>query len=276
MKLPNFFIVGAPKAGTTSLYHYLDQHPQIYMSPVKEPNYFASEIRPERFSPELQDRVRRDQQAMQDYLAGPMSEKRFGAVGLEWAEYVKLFAQATSETALGEASVCYLWSESAARNIYSMASSAKIVMILRDPAERAFSQYMQWVTKGVIQESFRGQVEKALEHRGDQFQLMRPFLEFGLYSGQVKRYLDIFPRENLHIVFYEHYRNNAGDMLTDLFRFLDVDTSVKPDTSAKHLVGRVPASSIDPCDRAYLIDYYRDDVQRLSALLDRDLTHWLN
>lgn len=276
MNLPNFFIVGAPKAGTTSLYHYLDQHPQIYMSPVKEPNYFASEIRPDRFSPELQDRVRRDQNAMQEYLAGPMSEKRFGAVGLEWADYLKLFEQAINEPVLGEASVCYLWSETAARNIHSTAPAAKIVMILRNPAERAFSQYMQWVTKGVIKESFRAQVEKALKHRSDQFELMRPFLEFGLYADQVKRYLDIFPRENIHIVFYEYYRKNASDMLTELLRFLDVDPDVTSDTSTKYLIGRVPASSIDPQDRAYLTDYYRDDVERLSALLDRDLTHWVH
>src|SRR5579863_1241705 len=134
-RLPNFFIVGAPKAGTTSLYHYLDQHPEIYMSPVKETNHFASEIRLAGFADELQEQVKRDMRAMQKYLAGPMSEKRFGAVGLEWDDYLKLFRNATDEKAIGEASVCYLWSRTAAKNIFARIPRAKIIMILRDPAE---------------------------------------------------------------------------------------------------------------------------------------------
>jgi hypothetical protein len=68
---PNFFLVGAPKAGTTSLYHYLRQHPQIYMSPIKEPNYFASEIRIENVCEGLRDRARRDLEALHEYLSGP-------------------------------------------------------------------------------------------------------------------------------------------------------------------------------------------------------------
>ncbi len=66
--LPNFFIVGAPKAGTTSLYHLLTQHPQIYMSPVKEPCYFASEIRPENFSAEHEPRIRREAQELRQSI----------------------------------------------------------------------------------------------------------------------------------------------------------------------------------------------------------------
>ena len=76
--LPNFFIAGAPKSGTTSLYHYLDQHPQIYMSPIKEPHYFAPEIRMERLSERLRERAERDARALREYLDGPMREKRFG------------------------------------------------------------------------------------------------------------------------------------------------------------------------------------------------------
>lgn len=68
---PNFFIVGAPKAGTTSLYHYLRQHPQIYMSPIKEPNYFASEIRAGNVCEGLREHARRDLETLQEYLNGP-------------------------------------------------------------------------------------------------------------------------------------------------------------------------------------------------------------
>src|SRR5690348_379750 len=89
--LPNFLIVGAPKAGTTSLYHYLDQHPQIFMSPIKEPNYFASEIRPENFGDELQMQVAKDLRELEEYLQGPLKEKRFGGLVSRWDDYLRLF-----------------------------------------------------------------------------------------------------------------------------------------------------------------------------------------
>jgi len=275
MKLPNFFIAGAPKAGTTSLYHYLDQHPQIYMSPVKEPNYFASEIRVQRFSEALQEKVRRDQHAMREYLSGPMSEKRFGAVGLEWGEYLRLFEQATDETAIGEASVCYLWSQSAARNIFEKVPNAKIVMILRDPADRAFSQYMHGVNKGVIRDSFRSYVDRDLRHGGECFDVMLPFLEMGRYAEQVRRYLDLFLRENIRILFYEDYESDAGRAIRGLLEFLNVDPTVQIDLSEKHLVGRAAGLRMNPQDRTYLKEYYRHDIEDLAAMLGRDLTSWL-
>jgi hypothetical protein len=106
-RLPNFFVVGAPKAGTTSLYWYLDQHPQVYMSPIKEPNYFAAEIREENFDPKL------DTRGLREFLSGPMREKRFGGIVADWEDYLRLFASARNECALGEASSVYLWSQTA-------------------------------------------------------------------------------------------------------------------------------------------------------------------
>src|ERR1700751_3282597 len=146
--VPNFFIVGTGKAGTTSLYHYLKQHPQIYMSPIKEPCYFASEIRLENFGPELLAMATRDAPALRNYLDGPMREKRFGGIVTCWEDYLRLFRQAQAEKGIGEASVCYLWSKTAARNIAAQIPDARILMILRDPAERAFSQYLPLLTNG--------------------------------------------------------------------------------------------------------------------------------
>src|SRR5256885_834533 len=109
-RLPTFFIVGAPKAGTTSLYHYLDQHPQIYMSAIQEPNYFALEIRPENCDPGLRGDLERDNAGLREFLAGPRLEKRFGGIVTDWDDYLRLFANAgETVTELGEASVCYLW-----------------------------------------------------------------------------------------------------------------------------------------------------------------------
>jgi hypothetical protein len=91
--LPNFFIAGAPKAGTTSLYHYLGQHPEIYMSPIKEPNYFASEIRLGQFSEHLRPRAEQDLAPLRAYLNGPMREKRFGSLISEWPDYLRTRAK---------------------------------------------------------------------------------------------------------------------------------------------------------------------------------------
>lgn len=274
---PNFFIVGAPKAGTTSLYHYLDQHPQIYMSPVKEPNYFASEVRPDRFGGAFREEAERHVQEVREYLAGPMLEKRFGALGLEWAHYLKLFQNARGEKAIGEASVCYLWSESAAENIFARVPSARIIMILRDPADRAFSQYVHGLRKGVVQESFRAHIEKSLKRADDgRFSPLYPFLEMGLYAGQVKRYLDLFPRENVLVNFYEDYQRDAGGTIARVLGFLGVDASFVPDMSRRYLDSGASGNvRLDPGDRSYLTDYYRRDIHELSALLSRDLSYWL-
>jgi len=242
------------------------------MSPVKEPNYFASEVRLEGFAEALHGRIQREIEDLRRYFAGPMQGKRFGAVGLEWADYLKLFQNVSKETAIGEASVCYLWSESAARNIFGRIPNAKIIMILRDPCERAFSQYRQWAGKGRIVETFREVCEWSIAQQGGKFQAMSPFLEMGLYAEQVKRYLDLFPRENIRIAFYEDYQSDPAGMMSDTLRFLGVDASFRPDMSQRHLVGKPVA--LDDGDRAYLTSYYRDDVRKLSQLLNRDLSAW--
>ena len=237
---PNFFIVGAPKAGTTSLYHYLGQHPDVYMSPVKEPNYFADEIRLPNISPRWQEWAQREYTSMHLYLRGTMQEKRFGGIVSNWMDYLKLFQNVKSEKAIGEASVCYLWSRTAARSIASTAPNAKIVMILRNPVERAFSQYKQAVASGLIKESFREQVRKHLSNKSEQFEPLNPFLEFGLYCEQVKRFAEQFSAENLRIYLYEEYKQMPTRITADIFRFLAVDSQFSPDVSEKHLQTSLP------------------------------------
>ena len=307
--LPNFFIVGAPKSGTTSLYHYLDQHPQIYMSPIKEPCFFASEIRPENMSPEHRRRIAREMRTLEKYLAGPMLEKRFGGMVSDWDSYLKLFQNVATEKAIGEASVCYLWSPTAPANITARIPNAKIIMILRDPVDRAFSQYLHTVTSGLVRTSFREEVKHGLRPHNGKFGLRHPFLEFGLYHQQVKRYLESFPRENVRIYWYEDDRART---MADILQFLEVQAD--SGSSQRYLEPRVPraiaasyflkkfgmwerakklspdalqltlrklvlkprkALAIDPKDRKYLLDYYREDIEQLAGLLNRDLTSWL-
>jgi len=313
--LPNFFIVGAPKAGTTSLYHYLAQHPDVYMSPIKEPNYFSEEIRLGNIDANWQEWAQREDESLQQYLRGSMQEKRFGGIVSNWPDYVKLFQNVNGEKALGEASVCYLWSKTAAQNIASILPNAKIIMVLRDPVERAFSQYKQSVANGLVKNSFRELVETNLNRKSDKFDLLNPFLEFGLYHEQVKRYMELFPTENLRIYLYEELRHTLSETLADIFRFLEVDPQFAPDTSEQHLRSQAPryiwpsymlktfrigmplknvipgrfrptvrkwvfshsqSLDLDPADRVYLNDYYREDTVRLSTLIKRDLHGWLH
>lgn len=245
--MPNFFVVGAPKAGTTSLYHYLDQHPDVYMSPIKEPNYFASEIRPEIFSDEMRPAVDADLRDLQRYLHGPMTEKRFGGIVTDWDDYLRLFRNVKGEKAIGEASVCYLWSNTAAANIQAKIPHARILMILRDPVDRMFSQYLQMVSEGRSRITFRQHIENQLARH--HHKLREPHLELalsplGFSADDVQRYIDRFPPQNLRIFLYEDYRQQQARVLADTFRFLGVDAGFAPDTSQRHLQPRVPRSLV--------------------------------
>lgn len=311
-RLPNFFLVGAPKAGTTSLYHYLDQHPQIYMSTIKEPNFFAAEIRKENFEAHLRRGVARDARRLREFLSGPMRHKRFGGIVESWEDYVRLFANAGNETALGEASVCYLWSRTAAEHIANRIPDAKILVMLRHPADRAFSDYLQGLGNGVIRWTFREHIQRNLGHRSGKFCVHYPFLELGFYSEQLGRYLERFG-PNVWIGFYEDFKSGPPEVFRNIFRFLGVDPEFSPDMACKHLEAQVPriaalrwlkcqgvwraaasvtpaslrplirrklvrqpgATRMDPADRHFLLDLYREDIRKLAGLLGRNLDGWL-
>lgn len=312
--MPNFFLAGAPKCGTTSFYHQLDRHPQIYMSPIKEPCYFASELRLENFSEELQPQLRRESETLREYLRGPMSSKRFGGPVVEWEDYLLLFRNVRDETAIGEASVSYLWSQTAARNIAARIPDAKIVLLLRNPVDRAFSQYLQAVSSGLVCCSFREQSAAGMNSGSRKFGVLNPFLEFGAYSEQVRRFLDVFPRKNVLIHIYEDMRSSPAKAMAETLRFLRVSAELAPAPPVRFMEPRVPrligfantlkkygiwqetarlipeflrpalrravhrpraSLTVAPEDRAYLQDYYREDILKLEHLLNRDLNSWL-
>jgi hypothetical protein len=311
-RTPNFFIVGAPKAGTTSLYHYLDQHPDIYMSPLKEPSHFSLEVRPENFEPALQPQARRDEEAVRNYLNGPMDQKRFSGIVRNYDDYLRLFTSAHNQKAIGEASVCYLWSKTAPQAIASRLPHARIVIVLRDPSNRAFSQYLHNISDGVVSTSFRNHINASLHRTGNCFGVLHPMLEFGLYTDQVQRYLDTFPREQIGIWLYEDTKRS--NFLSEVLCFLQVDPTFTLDTTTRHLQPQLPritgisqtlrrrgvwtklknltpaalkpfvrnlayrktgSAKISPEDRAFLIYYYEEDILKLAKLLDRDLSNWL-
>ncbi|MBZ5636592.1 MAG: sulfotransferase [Acidobacteriia bacterium] len=311
---PNFFIAGAPKAGTTSLYHYLSQHPQIYLSPVKEPCYFASEVRSEHFSREFESTAQRSGRQLRTYLDGPMTDGDPGGIVTNWEDYLRLFKNVDGEIAVGEASVCYLWSPTAASNIRSRIPEAKIVIILRDPAERAYSQYLHYAANGLVRRSFREHIKQSARNTRREFNTLYPFLEYGLYCRQVRAYLEVFPRAHIRVYLYEEAWKDPLAFLKAIFEYLNVDSEFRADVSRRTLQRRAPRSltshyvlrksgiaprlkalaprtiwngirtllfrspgslRMDSADRSYLCDFYRDDVAKLSSLLDRDLGSWL-
>jgi Sulfotransferase family len=315
MHEPNFFIVGAPKAGTTSLYHYLAQHPDIYMSPLKEPTYFSLELRPESFEARLQADVVRSIEEVRRYVHGPMKERRSNGIICEWEDYLRLFAGATTQLAIGEASVSYLWSKTAAAGIATRLPGAKIIMVLRAPQERAFSQYLQRVTDGSLTQSFQEYVRASLRESGEYLSIYTPFLEIGFYADQVQRYMNHFPRQQIGIWIYEETKAHPQEFIQQVLEFLEVDSSFIPDMSKRYLEPRVPwlmrsnkilrrnrilqkskrfiptsvrsafakklyrpsgSVNMEPQDRAMMLDFYRSDIRRLEEILGRNLNIWLD
>ena len=314
LSLPNFFIVGTGKAGTTSLHDYLGQHPQIYMSPVKEPGYFASEIRAANLSKALQRHVQKQTRGLAKLLNDGLPVKPLGWLAFEWEDYLRLFQGVRGEIAIGDATPSYLWSVTAAENIRQRVPEARVVMILRDPAERAFSHYLHQLSVGVTRATFREHIEACVRGGKQTIDATYPFLEVGLYYEQVKRYLERFPRDRIRIYWYEQDWRQPWRLMADLFAFLGVDPKFQPDISRRSLERRAPrwpalsyflkrynvwyplralvpsgftgslrkvvfrrAKSLvlDPRDRRYLVDYYREDILQLERLLDRDLSGWL-
>jgi hypothetical protein len=244
-----------------------------------------------------------------------MSELRFGGMISEFDDYLKLFQQARRAAAVGEASVCYLWSRTAAANIFAKAPEARMVAVLRNPVDRAFSEYWHAVNAGVTRMSFRQAIKTWLHRTSDQFDVFYPFLEFGLYYQQVRRYLDLFGPDRVRIYLFEdEYRTRPRQMLAEIFDFLGVDRRFTPDMSKIRLEAQVPQSravnyllkrhglwerlkslcpgflrpplkalvfkrrgsaAMDAWDREYLVAYYREDVGKLAELLGRDLSCWL-
>jgi hypothetical protein len=260
--VPNFIILGAAKAGTTALYHYLQQHPEIYMSPMKETNFFALKDEPLDFQGPGDG----------DYI------NRFSITSLE--EYEDQFDGRTDEKAIGEASPLYLYSRKAPLCIHEYVPHAKLIVILRNPIDRAYSAFLHLVRDGRetttdFHEALRQ--EEARIHAG--WEHIWHYKHMGLYYEQLRRYYDLFDHSQIKVYLYRDFRTQAVGVLQELFGFLGVDDTFMPDTSVRHNATvsmpshqkpRVPLEV-----RLELRDIFRDDILRLQDLIDRDLSHWL-
>jgi hypothetical protein len=288
MTLPNFMIIGVAKAGTTSLYRYLDQHPQVFMCPLKGTNFFGYE--------DALDWRWHDE-------GDPPLLRHFQVT--TFAAYEDAFAGASDEIAIGEASPQYIRCPTAAQKIHTCIPNVKLIASIRNPADRAFSGFMMRTRRGEAVKSIREELTPTSSHVKESF-----------YYTRLKRYFDLFPRAQIKILIFEEFKKDPSKAVRDLFDFIGVDANFPPDTSTKHNPAAIPklrllnrlfynpfliqtakavlpqsaqrrvkrvrsknlkaAPSFPPDLRASLLDHYRQDILKLEGLLDRDLSIWFD
>lgn len=302
MTLPTFLLLGAPKAGTTALYHVLQKHPQVFMSAVKEPHFFAfSDPQDVQFKGPRDDRAYLTTQSVTDFAA-----------------YQELFAGATAK-ARGEASTMYLYQPQTPERIAQYAPDVKLIAVLRNPIDRAFSHFLhlrrdgrEWLTN--FTEALAAEPERITQGWSPAWH----YQTVGNYTEQIPRYWQQFPREQLRIYLYEDWLQNPEAFLADLFTFIGVDSDFRPqesdrantttqvqknlgihdfltqDNPIKSVLRRlIPARirqplaakayranvsappKLTPELRAKLLPQFKAGILQTQDLIDRDLSSWL-
>ena len=272
------------------------------MSPVKEPRFFAYAENP----PEM---------------TGPgdaASNEETGAV-YTFDAYRELFTQATTESVIGEASPVYLYDEDAPRLLSEHCPEATLIVILRNPIERAYSHYLQLFQSGREPlEDFEAALDAEDDRVDAGWEWSWHYRRMGFYGDQLARYLKYFDRSQLQIYRFEQLTENNVRFAQTVFQSLNIDASFVPDTSIRHRATGIPklkwlhqfignpdhllrrwSRSVLPksvrdfillsvrnanlekpplpdAARARLASIYREDVQRLEALLGESFSDWLN
>lgn len=297
MKKPNFFIVGAPKCGTTALSEYLKEHPNIYVSSPKEPHYFAEDF------------------------------NRSGIATLE--QYAMLFKESNDyHFAIGEASTHYLCSAVALKNIYQFHPQAKIIAMLRNPVDLVYSYHSQLVYNAGEEES---NFEKAWHLQSERLagncippRCRNPkvlqYKLIGQLGSQVENLFSIFPQQQVKLILFDDFKIDTAKVYEDVLRFLNVPLdnrtefprinankshriaalSVLTNQTPRQLVSirevfkkifgvksfgilakvrqlnsqELSRPSLNESFRLELINEFADEVEKLSIILNRDLSHW--
>lgn len=279
--LPNCILNGVAKSGTTSMYHYLKCHHQIFMSERKELNYFT----PPRTTSDLSRKVLK-----------PISSAE---------EYESYFVGSENFKIRGEASPSYFSTPGSAANIKSKIPNAKFITTLRNPADRAFSGYLM---------NIRGNT--AIKGDSDAFSKDKHWVKLGLYYDRLREYYDLFSPAQIKIVLLEDLRSDKKKVLEDVFEFLSVDNNYNYESHNKiHNAGKLPknmllhnfinnntfikktvrpkipvsikkyAKKLESVNykkpetmsdelRSQLNQYYKDDIDKVQALIGRSLSIW--
>lgn len=300
MLMPDFIVLGAPKAGTTSLYFYLKQHPQIFVPEIKEPGFFA-------FTGTDLNKIEFQSDTYMKRITITEPDK-----------YTSLFENAGADQKKGDFSTVYLGSPQAPLNIARYAPQAKMIAILRNPIERAFSNFMHRKNANTEQyRSFLDAVKAEPERLRQNWYASYHYINAGMYSVHLKAYFDQFPRDQIRIYLYEELAQ-IDWLIKDLFEFIGVDPAVPIDTSVKfNTTGKIPRipwlhrilqgdksfkkglqnsmavhkwasihafydklmlgepAKMNHHEREVLREIFREDIMLTSSMIGRDLSHWL-
>lgn len=299
---PSFVIAGAPRAGTTWLYRNLDRHPQLFLTPNKEPRHYA---------------VR---EAEQLAFTGPGDDRWLSHLVQDRGEYEALFSGTGVEQLRGEASSDYLYrSGTASERLQEEAPSVRLLFILRDPARRAYSNWLQHVQHGREPLSFGDALDAEEERIAQGWAWWWHYAQRGYYAEQLEPFLEAFPRDQILILLHDDLRRDPQGLLERVAAFLEIDPaplaadqertetpqnrSLVPRSRAHGAVRGIlkPAAAvssrvlpeaaemrlrrwfqrqtlgpaISAADHRRLSKAYSNDVKRLSGITGLDLSAWL-
>jgi len=297
--LPNLFVVGAAKAGTTALYHYFKAHPDIFVpESIKETNFMA-------FSNGVPN------------FTGPGDSDHSAMNGItSLSAYIDLYREGAGKKISADISPAYLYYPQASRKIAELCPAAKVVIILRNPVESVFSMYSMMRRDGREPcDSFREAFQRTPERLAAGWEWAWDYQAGFFFSPKVSRYLELFPASQLFIRRYEELNENPESFHAELMNFLGVDyqpgqgsnqrfneSPQRVDVLGKYQGGELilkaarvfgkvlpegvradlkkrlpkkPAYHLEPEDRHFLIDHFSADIGKLSTLLQWNLSDWL-
>lgn len=292
---PTFLIAGPPRSASTSLYYYMCQHPQVYMSPAKETEFFT-----------------------RDYYKGTDF-------------YQQYFKKAGNAVAIGEATPAYSFLPFAADRIQAATPNVKLIFCFRNPVERAYSHWLMLYNEGIEEKNFSEAIRinknqlryinfegdagaelwnKTAAHKKKEADWIRPYLHPGMYAASLKMYMKRFNTDNIKVIFTDDLKNNFDKTMQDLFTFIGVNNSfIVPVKTIQNASGDkkiyrllasmfgfnvagavskyVPASvkkifrkeksahtSFSREDALLLWQIYKPDIEELSKITGRDLSPW--
>lgn len=226
MTMPNFLLLGTQKGGTTSLALHLAKHPQIFMSSVKEPGFF-------------------DFEGQQPNFCGPGDRELYRFITTEIEAYRQLFEGVSDEIAIGEATTWYLYSPKAPERIHQYIPDVKLIAILRNPVDRAYSAFMHAIRDDrETLTDFAQALEEEETRINQNWEYLWHYKQMGFYYVQLKRYFDLFDRSQIRIYLYEDLNSNPTKLLQDICQFLNVDEVHMPKMSQRINKSGIPKNRL--------------------------------
>lgn len=305
MALPDFLVIGAPKAGSTAVHEALVRHPQLFLSTPKEPKYFLTGDRRPR---------RRDHRGPGDAHSAR-----------EWiwqrARYEQLFDAAPPGTLRGESTPFYLWDKAAHRRIHDAVPHAKLIAVIRDPVDRAYSNWTHLWCDGLEPEAdFAAACAAEPARIAAGYAPFWRYLDLGRYGEQFQHLFSVFPREQVHVLRYQQLVDEPARSIDAICEFLGVRTGVVESIPSSNLSGwaddtrlnsalrhtiragaavgsllppqlwrraqrplvgtlrrdRTHRPHLEVGQRRRLVEHFRADIDLLEQLLGRSFQDWLS